>query len=357
MMKRIFVIITLIAPFLLAGQVTVSVQLPQGGMIQKDQLWNLVLVNNRSSSVEAVVSLSLQDAKTGQTILSAASRSFTLGKGVKMIIPADVQPIQYNYLAAEFTSNYIPLGSYIACYRILESKGESTAPVADECVRLNINPLSPPLLNTPADKSVQPAGYPQFSWIPPSPAEMFGNLNYELVVTEVLPGQSPSEAVFNNVPAYANANIRNPFENYPSSFSSLQAGKVYAWQVTAKNGLNYSAQTEIWTFTLSSADSSRVIPVSAAYISLNGGGNGGVNFIRDKNLFVSYYSFFREHETTVRILSPNGKTVQEIKQKVNYGDNFLLFRLNRAIGENKVYTLEITDPQKAKRRVQFSIKK
>lgn len=347
----------IVLPMLLAGQVTVSVQLPPAGMIQKDQLWNLVLVNNRSSTVEAVITVNLQDAKTGQTILSAGSRSFTLGRGMKVIALADVQPIQYNFLATEFTSGFIPLGTYIACYRIIEFKGEGTAPIADECIRININPLSPPLLSMPADKSVLHAGYPQFSWIPPSPVEMFGNLNYEFVVAEVLPGQSPSEAVFNNVPAYANGNIRNPFQNYPSSFSSLQPGKVYAWQVTAKNGLNYSAQTEVWTFTLGSADSSPIIPVSAAYISLNGEGNGGVNFIGDKNLFISYYSFFKEHETTARILSPDGKTVQELKQKIRYGDNFLQFRLGRAVAENKVYTLEITDPRKVKRRIQFSVKK
>jgi len=357
MMQKFFVFMAAFIPLLLEGQVTVSVQLPPAGMIQKDQLWNLVLVNNGNETLEISVSLNLQDAVTGQTVLSAGSRSFALGKGVKMLSSLDVQPVQYNYLAAEFTSNYIPLGSYIACYRILKNMGEVAKPIADECVRVNISPLSPPLLNTPPDKSVVSTAYPQFSWLPPSPAEMFSNLNYDIAVTEVLQGQSPAEAIVNNAPAYTNGNIKNPFENYPSSFSSLQAGKLYAWQVTARNGLNYSAQTEVWTFTLGPADSANTTTASTAYISLNDDGSGGVNFINDKNLFIKYYSFFKEHETSVKILSPNGKPMQEIKQKIIYGDNFLLFRLNRSIGEGKVYTLEITDPRQIKHRVQFSIKK
>ena len=182
-----------VIPLLVEGQVTVSVQLPPAGMIQKDQLWNLVLVNNGNETLEISVSLNLQDAVTGQTVLSAGSRSFTIGKGVKMLNPLDVQPVQYNYLAAEFTSNYIPLGSYVACYRILKNIVEGAKPIADECVRLNINPLSPPLLNTPFDKSVVQTVYPQFSWLPPSPAEMFSNLNYDIAVTEVLQGQSPAD--------------------------------------------------------------------------------------------------------------------------------------------------------------------
>ncbi len=357
MMKKILIPIIALMPFFPKAQVTVSVQLPSAGMIQKDQLWNLVAVNNTNEILETTVLLTLQDAVTGQTVLSAGSRNFTLGKGIKVITSMDVQPVQYNYLAAEFTSGYIPLGSYIACYRIIKIKGEGTTPLADECVRLNISPLSPPLLSTPADKAELQTIYPQFSWMPPSPSEMFNNLSYDIAVTEVLQGQSASEAILNNMPVYTNGNIKNPFENYPSSFSSLQPGKLYAWQVTARNGLNYSAQTEVWTFTLQTVDSSKVTPINTHYISLENGESGGINFISDKNLLIKYYSFYKEHETTAKIFSQEGGLVQEIKQKIVYGDNFLSFKVNRSIREGKIYTLEIIDPQRVKHSVRFSIQK
>lgn len=356
MMKKILLWFIMLGPLVTVAQVTISVQLPPAGMIQKDQLWNLVLVNNGNQMPEITLSLNLQDAVTGQTVLSGGTRSFIFGKGVKVISLRDIQPIQYNYTAAELSASYIPMGSYVACYRVIRSGSKGPEPLADECVRLNINPLSPPQLNTPADKSVEQTIYPQFSWLPPTPSEMFSNLNYDIAIAEVLQGQTPAEAVMNNVPVYTNHNIKNPFQNYPASYTSLQPGKQYAWQVTARNGLNYSAQTDVWAFTIKPPDSVHANPVNAMYLSMHDGDNAGINLINDRNLFVKYYSFFNDHEAIVKVLSPDGKVVQEIKQKIIYGDNFLMFRLNKAVQEDKIYTLEISDPQQARHSMKFSIK-
>lgn len=356
MMKKIFVWLTVLAPLFTDGQVTVSAQLPPAGMIQKDQLWNLVLVNNSSQMPEITLSLDLQDAVTGQTVLSGGSRSFVFGKGVKMVSLRDLQPIQYNYMAAELTASYIPLGSYTACYRIIRNGSKGPEPLADECVRLNINPLSPPQLNTPADKSVEQTVYPQFSWLPPTPTEMFNNLNYDITVAEVLQGQTPAEAMLNNTPVYMNGNIRNPFQNYPSAYSSLQAGKQYAWQVTARNGLNYSVQTEVWSFVVKPADSIKNQPVSGGYLALqNKQDASGISYVNEGELLIKYYSYDREHVTLVRLLSADGKLVHEVKQSVAYGNNFLRFKLGHEFKKGTVYMVELTDQQNNIYSTKFSI--
>ena len=347
---------SIVAPVFLWSQVTVSVQLPAAGLIQKDQLWNLVVVNNSNELLDAAVTLNLQDAVTGQLVLSGSTRNFLIGKGVKMLSYRDIYPVQYNYLAAELSANYIPLGSYIACYRVFK-KEKLNGSLADECIRVNINPLSPPLLNTPVDKSELQISYPQFSWMPPSPLEMFTNLNYDISVVEILEGQSSSEAIQNNSPVYANSNIRNPFETYPASYSALVPGKNYAWQVTAKNAVDYSAQSEIWTFTVKQPDSTVVTVSTPAYISIgNSSSFPGVNYIKEKNLFIKYYSYEKERQADVKIFSADGKLMQEIKQKIIYGDNFMLFKLNRFFEEGKIYRLEITGLQGQKHTVQFCIK-
>ena len=62
---------------LLKAQVTVNVQLPPGGLVQKDQLWNMVIINNNAEMPEATISLDPQDAATGQTMcLPAAGYSY-----------------------------------------------------------------------------------------------------------------------------------------------------------------------------------------------------------------------------------------------------------------------------------------
>src|SRR6185295_7309435 len=111
---------------------------------------------------------------------------------------------------------------------------------------INIAPLSPPVLNSPADRSILQTPYPQFTWMPPTPVQMFDNLNYEITVSEILEGQSPMDAIRYNTPVYAKTNGQQTFETYPSTYSKLDTTKTYAWQVVARSGLNYAAATEIW---------------------------------------------------------------------------------------------------------------
>jgi hypothetical protein len=145
-------------------------------------------------------------------------------------------------------------------------KGEEV--LADECIKLNIDPLSPPLLASPADKSELITPYPQFSWLPPSPFEMFTNLNYEIVVAEVLEGQSASEAIQQNTAVYSKINITQPYESYSSSFTALQPEKIYAWQVIAKNESEYAVKTEVWTFKIKKDSIERIISL-APFVKLD----------------------------------------------------------------------------------------
>ncbi|MBL7707646.1 MAG: hypothetical protein JNJ86_01170 [Chitinophagaceae bacterium] len=357
MRKKIIAITLAFLPIIAKAQVVVNVQLPAGGMVQKDQLWNLVVVNNVAEVNEATISLDLQDAVTGQTVLSAGSRTFVLSKGVKVFNIKDVQPVQYNFLSSELNGNYIPLGSYVAFYRVIKKTLKGQEPLGDECVRVSVNPLSPPLLNTPFDRAILQTNYPQFSWLPPAPTEMFSDLNYELVVTEIMPGQSPTEAVLYNTPVYANHNLARPFEILPSSFSVLKTGQPYAWRVTARNGFNYAAQTEVWSFVIEKPVVTDPGTAGSSYLLLkNSNDNPGTGIVEEKELLIKYYSFDKEHEAAVKIFTVDGQKVQVVKQKILYGDNFLRLQLNHQFESGKTYQVEITDMQKNKYTTRFSIK-
>jgi hypothetical protein len=346
MVKNLFVILFVLVSFLSNAQVTINVQLPAAGMVYKDQLWNLVLASNNSGIAETSISLELQDAVTGQPVLSATSRNFMLGKGVKNISIKDVQPVQYNYLTSELTGKYLPLGSYVACYRLIKKDDKVPTPLGDECTTIHIAPLTPPILNTPEDRTVLETNYPLFTWLPPGPVNMFDNLNYDFVIAEVLPGQSTAEAILYNTPIFTSKNLRVATQSYPASFSRLKEGQQYAWQVTARNGLNYSAQTEAWTFTIKSPDSATVTVASAGYIQLvNNKESSGISSIRDNELLVKYYSFEKDHETTVKFFAADNKLLRRMKHKIKYGDNFLKFSLNKDFKKGIVYRISIDDQQ------------
>ena len=55
--------------FLLAhAQVMITPQIPPTGLIKKDQLWNIVLVNNNDIPYDVQIQVSVQDIKTGEKI-------------------------------------------------------------------------------------------------------------------------------------------------------------------------------------------------------------------------------------------------------------------------------------------------
>lgn len=357
MKRNLWMSLLTFLPLALLGQVSLNVQLPPAGLIQRDQLWNLAVINNGQDAIDIMLLLDLKDAQSGQSVVTANTGATLLPRGVKLISAQDIQPIYYNYLTAGFAGNYLPLGSYIACYRVAKNTGETPQVLAEECVRINIQPLSPPLLNLPADKDTLTHAYPQFSWMPPSPVDMFNDLQYELLLTEVLQGQSPGEAILYNTPVYTSNYLTRLYEPYPPSMTALDTGKIYAWQIVARNGGSFAAQSEVWTFMVKAGSVEGVAKKAVtAYLVMKDGENvNGLLAIKDYTLPVKYYSYSAGYDATVLVKDLNGKIMFQLRRKIIYGDNFLNISLDRSLQKDKVYKLEIIDQRNKVHSANFII--
>ena len=116
MVKKLITLVFLLMSFLLKAQLVLNAQLPSAGFVQKDQLWNLIIVNNKDEMLNVTFQMNLQDASSGQVVLSASSGNVLLPKGVKTITARDIQPLSYNYNVPDMARDYLSMGSYIACY-------------------------------------------------------------------------------------------------------------------------------------------------------------------------------------------------------------------------------------------------
>ncbi|MBI3883196.1 MAG: hypothetical protein HY305_03020 [Sphingobacteriales bacterium] len=359
MIKRWILLSLGLLPFVLQAQVTINAQLPQAGLIQKDQLWNLIIVNNSGSMLDANIQMIVQDISTGQVVMTASTGNVVLNKGLKLITSKDAQPIIYNYTMPEYTKSYLPFGAYSVCYRVYGNGEQRDELLGDDCIAINIDPLSPPLLNTPADKSIVETPYPQFSWMPPAPFDMFSNLNYDLVVTEVVEGQSATEAIQYNVPLYSKNNIIQTTENYQSSFTALVPGKTYAWQVVAKNSGNYAAKTEVWTFKLGKQHVNTVIvnDNNDTYFLLNNDITGTYSIQKGNLLRIKYFSFDKTHTESIVFYDKNGVVITTIHKLITQGDNFLDLELNNHYKSGETYKLSMNDLLNKSYALTFSIKK
>jgi hypothetical protein len=339
------------------AQVSLQPTIPSVGMIQKNQLWNVLVVNNTTSSYECRLSLVLRDRITGQELLTATTSFFTLTAGAKQLNANVVAPIQYNNLQSGIDNKLqglLPVGTYTACYELITS-APKVFNLSEECVPFDTEPLSPPLLITPADSSVLEIAPAQFSWIPPTPDGMFDGLHYEVLITPINEGQKPAEAIQENLPIFNNGNQLFTTLTYPNSTTSFEKEKWYAWQVVAKDKGNYAGKSEVWLFKVSQQLPS-VLNQDASYLEMgNSEFNPKLYTFSNNNLKVNYYSYEKEQVDTIRIFSSTNQLKQTVFKSIIYGNNFFTVDINFPINNNEIYTIEITDKQKKKIRQYFQI--
>ena len=347
------------------AQVSLMLQVPPVGVLQKNQLWNLALVNGGGGSAPVSIQLTLLDATNAQPVMTATSRPLILTKGSNVITAKDVAPIQYEYLSPIVVdrdpNGFLPAGNFKACYVIQQIASLHTpATLVEDCIPVEVQPVSPPQLNTPADTSTVQTAYPQFSWLPPIPVNIFGDLSYDMILVEVLPDQGAYQAIQQNIPVYTISHLQDPVNLYPASARALDTGQVYAWRVLVMNGDQFITQSEVWTFKLAVPKQKPVVVPGGNYIPLhrsNERGSGVQTLISDTVGF-KFYSFDRDHADTVRFYGTDGQCVTGLlPQVIVYGDNFLAYPLGKLFQKGKVYRVEVLDARKNRYGASFIINK
>ena len=344
-----------------SAQVIIEPQLPAQGLIQQQQLWNILVVNNGDAITNAGIQLSFQEEGSGRKIFSAMAGPFSLPKGPTQLSVKDMGAVQYNYLSAAYGSlsaaaGLLPAGRFIACYNLLQNPAKNGQVLSQNCLPLAVEPLGPPQLAYPADKSGLSASYPVFNWIAPAPAGMFNNLNYKLVVAEIKSGQSPADAIRRNPILFIQTGIKEIVIPYPSSYTPLQEGKWYAWQIIAQNDNTYSAATEVWSFSIK-ADSLAVLLDNAAYPHLQRG-PGTTHFAVQQKMKFSYDNEADDSLLIAKVYSYDRQgysTVFSRELLLKRGINFIEFDLDRSNGLRKgqEYVLEIINGRKENWNLRF----
>lgn len=349
------------------AQVSLTAQLPPAGIMQKRQLWNVLLVNGSTTPVNVRVSISLLNTKDNRSIMTAASNIITVPAGAKQLKYDDAAPIQYNYMSPVFDvdlspDGLLPIGNYIVCYsadvvnalRTTASKSsnpssDNVVATAESCVPLEIMPLSPPVLNMPLDGSAVENAYPQFSWIPPAPLNLFNDLSYDIRIVKIMKGQSAVQALQQNIPEYSEAYVKNIFCNYPSSAKGLDTGITYAWGIIAKNNDQFVAQSDAWTFTVQSLQKPS-LKYGNVYNALQKDINGGIAFCNN-NLKMEYNNEAGDAKVPYEIISIRENKEQVVKKgtlSLAYGQNLIELPLDRDIHIKKggLYLFKLTNSRK-----------
>lgn len=356
-MKKIICTAILITLFkgVVIAQITLQPTIAAAGLIQKDQLWNILAVNSSNTSYDCRLKLILLDRLSGQEIFTATSAQFTLTSGAKQININTVNPVQYNYLTGNQNNNFqglIPAGSYSACY-VLTLASTKDANLAEECISFDAEPLSPPLLIFPHDSSRLEASPAQFSWTPPTPVTMFDRLQYEILITEIHQGQKAAEAIQENIPFYNAGNLPANALSYPGTANSFEKDKWYAWQVIARDNRQYAGKSNVWVFSIGTQPHSNN-PISDIYLLLQTEKKGTYQ-LSNRTLHLKYFSPFRDYKGQITFRNEKGNVIRTDKLKIRQGDNYLDFPLTSRFQSNTVYQVTITDKEKKSHSLTFRI--
>lgn len=346
------------------AQVYIQTTLPTVGLVQKNQLWNLVLVNGTTASIEGKLDLVLRDRQTGMELMTATTSRFTLLKGSLSVNVNNLNPIQYNYLAMDggsMLNGLLPAGAYIACYSFTKIAAEKPEQIAEECVPFDIEPLSPPMLIYPADSSELDAVPAQFTWTPPTPAGMISRLRYEILITEIKPGQKEDEALQDNMSFYNIADVINNFLTYPASLPSFEKEKWYGWQVVARDDKSYAGKSEVWVFKVKQASPVELMIKGTPYIRMKPDG-AELGIAPNGILKLSYDNRYADSSVTVTIKdlsseSDGGKPPQ-FRVKIVPGENQIQYSLKKImrLSDQSTYEASIVNSAGEKSVVQFRIK-
>jgi hypothetical protein len=353
MNQKLLLVIGLVMGWGLQAQVVVTLQLPPLGLTIKPQLWNMSLINTTGAAMTVEVQMVMTDAGTGQTVLTAATPSFQLPAGAKVINANTVAPITYTagagYLIDASPNGFLPVGVYNICYNINRWTNDISEQIADECITAEVEPISPPQLIQPGDSDLVLQRRPFFTWLPPTPYNTFSNLLYDWMLVEVQPTQSAADAIQQNVPVLLQSNISFTSLQYPLSMPELDTNKLYAWRVTAKNNLSPIANSEVWSFSLQKFTADTVQVPNKGYYARLRREHDASYVISGRLLRFLYQHEINSNAVQIKITDISNTTHQPVtldssQLAVKYGANYLDLDLgDKGLADRHMYLVEITN--------------
>lgn len=367
MKKYILSILSVAAVWNLSAQVVLNLQLPPAGLTVKSQLWNLSVVNT-GTPIQAQVELSMVDVTNNQTVLTAVTRVLEFPKGMKLLRAGDVTPVTYNVMASGYAvdgspEGFLPVGTFQLCYTIVRIDQEVSNRVAEQCETAVIEPLSPPQLVSPADSERVELDRPLFSWMPPSPVQLFTHLAYDFQLVEVMPLQTGAEAVQQNIPLASQSNLSVINLSYPPSLPALDTGKLYAWQITARSGGAEVARSDVWTFRVKKNLPGPVKTGPVYYVKLKRENDAAWSVCYG----ILYYEYLNEsNDRTIPfkvydISSPGGRalTLDSTLIDLHFGQHLgsLDFSKSNVLQDKHIYLLELVNSRKEHWYLRFQYRK
>ena len=317
------------------AQLTINSMVPGSGGYLKSQLWDVAIINAYPNAVDGKVLLNVKNVQTMQTVLSGVSGRFIIQPGSKIMQAQYVQPITYTYAAGTIVdqspNGVLPAGQYLICYQLYLMENDAQGLASEDCIQMEVEPLSPLVLSFPDNGDTLESVSPDFAWTPPAPLAMFSNLQYDFLLAEVLTGQSATDAVQKNLPVQSTLALQQPAVRYPLQGRALEKGKTYAWQIVARDQNQFTAKSEVWIFTIKNDSTTKKID-DVPYVRIGPKPLASV-FAQEGILKVAYHHELADSAVMLRVVNTRKPeaVLFTVSLPVKRGENFITYDLGRKL--------------------------
>ena len=221
----------------------------------------LIFANNNPDPVEFVYDVYL--TKDGKEILSMTSEPVSYTPGTyyystfkehpRVSFSADpLDQISGDIYDKVIREGILPEGSYMIEIEVRPLDGFDMITSIPGFAYFEVRFPQPPLLVSPMDEGFSPPNYSVFSWTPvlAFPGYQF---EYEILIVEILPHQTPYQAITANREVVLET-TSHPLFIHTHEHLPLEVGNEYAWMVTASEihgriPVSDDGKSEIFTFT------------------------------------------------------------------------------------------------------------
>ncbi|WP_224746427.1 DUF928 domain-containing protein [Mucilaginibacter glaciei] len=254
-MKRTHsLIIFLLLASITRGQIIVQF-IPEINGRSLDGLFGCRTLNPSAAQVAVQLTVTVKERQAG-TVCMIKTSQFNIGPGTGIIPVTAVRgaSVQFgnNRLGQLLSINHLfPEGDYDYCYSLQYVRSDNLPD--EQCFSYLLTPFADLSLIDPYNLAKICDKRPLLTWQPLIPG-VLGSF-YRLVLTEIKPGQSATEAINYNLPLINQQSIMAPVLPYPPSAPELKLDTKYAWQVSAYKEQTVLNRSEIWSFTVECKDS------------------------------------------------------------------------------------------------------
>jgi hypothetical protein len=245
--KICWIIIFIFGGNLSFGQVIVKIIPPVKTVLNINDILNFYTINSGSAQNQIIITGEISD-KGNKLLAAIKSAPMNLKSGISYFYSSSLNVTSTLYYDNNFRNQVdamgdLPNAQYQLCIKLIFV---STQQLAADCEIIGGGSI-PPRLIAPSDKDNVDSSFVNFSWLPPEPSNGMENIVYHIKLTEILPGQSPEEALHYN-PIWFKATMTNNNYLYPQDAPLLKTTSRYAWQVDAwKNDL-FLGESQIYDF-------------------------------------------------------------------------------------------------------------